>query len=139
VTPFRITRLARFLGMGERRFRREYVTRDENGETILFLKENGDCVFWNDGCTVYRERPRQCRTFPFWSESLESPSEWGKLKEFCHGIDEGRLYPLEEIRAIFKGRGTSSLSSRARASSAGAPGYRKSSSRMRSLKSKSTG
>lgn len=107
VTPFRINRLARWLGIAERRFRREFVTRDHNGESILTLKPNGDCIFWNDGCTVYPERPRQCRTFPFWGENLESPGEWTKLKEFCHGIDEGKLYPLEEIRAIFKGRGTS--------------------------------
>jgi Fe-S-cluster containining protein len=106
VTPFRLRRIAGFLGLGERALRREYVTRDENGETVLKLKENGDCVFWDEGCTIYPERPRQCRTFPFWGETLRSPAEWSKLKEFCNGVDHGRLYPLEEIRAVFKGRAT---------------------------------
>ncbi len=106
VTPFRLRRISGFLGLGERALRRRYVTRDENGETVLKLKENGDCVFWDQGCTIYPERPRQCRTFPFWGETLRSPEEWSKLKQFCHGVDQGRLYPIEEIRAVFKGRAT---------------------------------
>ena len=106
LTPFRLRRIAGFLGLGERALRRHYVTRDENGETVLKLKENGDCVFWDEGCTIYPERPRQCRTFPFWGETLRSSFDWSKLKEFCHGVDRGRLYPLEEIRAVFKGRAT---------------------------------
>ena len=106
VTPFRLRRIAGFLGLGERELRRQYVTRDENGDTVLKLKENGDCIFWDEGCTIYPARPRQCRTFPFWGETLRSEAEWSKLKEFCHGVDHGRLYPLEEIRAVFKGRAT---------------------------------
>jgi Fe-S-cluster containining protein len=106
VTPFRVRRIAAFLGIRERAFRRDYVRRDENGEAVLELKENGDCVFWENGCTIYPERPRQCRTFPFWGETLKTPFDWSKLEEFCHGVDQGRLYPLEEIRAVFKGRAT---------------------------------
>ena len=106
VTPHRLRRIAGFLGLRVRALRRDYVTGDENGETVLRLKENGDCVFWKDGCTIYPERPRQCRTFPFWGETLRSPSDWSRLSEFCHGVDRGRLYSLEEIRGVFKGRAT---------------------------------
>lgn len=106
VSPHRIQRIAGFLGMRERRFRSELLSRDEDGETVLKLKANGDCIFWQDGCTIYPERPRQCRTFPFWGENVASPDEWSKLKEFCHGVDRGRLYPLEEIRAVFHGKAT---------------------------------
>ncbi len=60
-----------FSGSSASALRRDYVRKDENGETVLKLKENGDCVFWDDGCTIYPERPRQCRTFPFWGETLE--------------------------------------------------------------------
>jgi Fe-S-cluster containining protein len=106
VSTFRIERLARHLGTSVGAFRREFLTEDENGETVLTLRENGDCVFWKDGCTVYPERPRQCRSFPFWSENLVSRGDWTKLEEFCHGVNRGRLYPVEEIRAVFKGRST---------------------------------
>lgn len=74
---------------------------------MLKLQPNGDCIFWQGGCTIYKERPRQCRTFPFWGENLGTRGEWKGLKAFCPGIGTGKLYPLEEIRAIFKGRATS--------------------------------
>jgi Fe-S-cluster containining protein len=106
VTPFRLRRIGGLLGLGERALREQYVTQDENGETVLKLKEDGDCIFWDQGCTIYPERPRQCRTFPFWGEMLASPGSWSKLREFCHGVDQGRLYRLEDIRAVFKGRAT---------------------------------
>jgi hypothetical protein len=108
VSPRQIERIARFLGLGMRAFRKRFLTKDEAGQRVLRLKPNGDCIFWEEGCTVYPARPRQCRTFPFWSENLGSPEAWEELKQFCHGIDQGRLYPLSEIRSVFHGRATGS-------------------------------
>jgi Fe-S-cluster containining protein len=101
-----VQRIAAWLGLSARRFREAYLRRDEEGEIVLVLKPNGDCVFWEEGCAIYPVRPRQCRTFPFWSETLASRESWEELKSFCHGIDEGRLYPIEEIRAVSRGRAT---------------------------------
>jgi hypothetical protein len=106
VSPRQIERIARFLELGMRAFRKRFLTKDEAGQRVLRLKPNGDCIFWEEGCTVYPARPRQCRTFPFWSENLGSPEAWEELKQFCHGIDQGRLYPLSEIRSVFHGRAT---------------------------------
>jgi Fe-S-cluster containining protein len=83
------------------------VRKDETGDSILKLRKNGDCVFWDNGCTIYPERPRQCRTFPFWAANLENRDEWTALGKLCEGINRGRHYRLPDIRAIFKGRGTS--------------------------------
>lgn len=110
VSPRQVARLERHLELTPGVFRRRFLTRDEDGETVLRLKDNGDCVFWDGGCTVYPARPRQCRTFPFWPETLESPEAWEELKAFCHGVDDGRLYPLSEIRSVLKGRATSPTS-----------------------------
>jgi Fe-S-cluster containining protein len=106
VTPLRIRRIAGFLGRSATWVRRRLVRRDEDGELVLKLRRNGDCIFWDNGCTIYPERPRQCRTFPFWGENLKNRAEWAKLGQFCPGIDKGRRYGLAEIRSIFKGRGT---------------------------------
>src|SRR5574344_288995 len=40
-----------------------------DGTTVLSLREkkNYDCIFWDNGCTVYGARPVQCSTYPFWS------------------------------------------------------------------------
>jgi len=106
-SPRQVQRIAHFLGYDVPTFRSRFMTRDEDGEPVLRLEENGDCVFWDDGCTIYAVRPRQCRTFPFWSETLQSPAAWEEQKAFCHGIDEGKLYRLDEIRAVVRGRATS--------------------------------
>jgi len=65
----------------------------------LSLKEksNFDCIFWKDGCTVYRARPLQCRTFPFWDNVVCSPEAWKTAGGACPGIDTGELYSREEI------------------------------------------
>jgi uncharacterized protein len=66
------------------------------------LKEfaNGDCVFF-DGqsrkCTVYQQRPRQCRTWPFWDSNLRTPKAWKETCEVCPGSGQGKLYNLEAI------------------------------------------
>lgn len=106
VTRHQIGRIAQWLEMPVRIFRNRYLTRDEDGEPVLTLKPNGDCIFWREGCTIYPVRPRQCRTFPFWAENLESRRAWNELTAFCHGVNEGKLYSIEEIESIFHGRAT---------------------------------
>ena len=61
---------------------------------------NGDCVFL-DGetrqCTVYDERPRQCRTWPFWKSNVRTPESWQQTCEVCPGSGHGQLVELEQI------------------------------------------
>lgn len=66
------------------------------------LKEfpNGSCVFFdedNRNCQVYTDRPRQCRTWPFWDSNLKSPESWERICEVCPGSGQGKLYQLEFI------------------------------------------
>jgi hypothetical protein len=66
------------------------------------LKEfnNGDCVFF-DGqtrrCTVYKDRPRQCRTWPFWDSNVRTPDAWAQTCAVCPGSGQGDLYTLEVV------------------------------------------
>lgn len=99
-------RIARRLDITAYAFKKRYVVKDPNGEASLKMRGNGDCIFWKDGCCIYTVRPRQCRTYPFWSENLESPEAWAEVKSTCHGAGRGKLYKLEEIRSILKGRKT---------------------------------
>ena len=53
-------------------------------------KEQGyDCIFLKDKkiCTIYEDRPRQCRTYPFWNWITDSEENWLAEKEHCEGID----------------------------------------------------
>ena len=79
-------------------------TKTAKGRRTLREKENGDCVFYDrqKGCTVYRVRPRQCRTWPFWESNLGTPEAWQQAVEICPGSGEGQLIPVEEITARLK-------------------------------------
>lgn len=68
---------------------------------VIEIKDNqqGHCIFLEeDRCSIYEERPLQCKTFPFWPENLKSQYRWKQLRFFCRGIDHGKLYTEERIR-----------------------------------------
>jgi Fe-S-cluster containining protein len=71
------------------------------GGECLSLKEksNYDCIFWNQGCTVYAARPVQCRTFPFWRSVVSAAETWEIAASGCPGIGSGPLYSREQIEA----------------------------------------
>ena len=76
---------------------RERFCRVVDGDTLLREKTNGDCIFYDRGCTVYSVRPAQCRTYPFWFKNLRSEVAWARTSAECPGIGHGRLYSKEEI------------------------------------------
>lgn len=86
------------LGMSENAFRRTY-TRREGDRRTLIEKQNNDCIFWEKdvGCTVYEQRPKQCRSWPFWDSNLKSERHWQKTVDICPGSGQGRLYTIDEI------------------------------------------
>jgi Fe-S-cluster containining protein len=59
--------------------------------------EDGRCIFYENGCVVYPERPIQCATFPFWFQNMRSPSAWEQVRLRCPGAGSGRLFSKEEI------------------------------------------
>ena len=82
-------------------FQRRYV-RSIGIRKSLVEYANGDCVFFNNQsrrCGVYDARPRQCRTWPFWSSNLASPVAWKGITRRCPGCNRGPLVSLETIQA----------------------------------------
>ena len=56
-------------------FQKRYVRLIGIRKSLIELA-NGDCVFFDNHrrcCQVYEARPRQCRTWPFWSQLIISP------------------------------------------------------------------
>ncbi len=105
VTPDEIAALAKRLDMTEDEFGRRYLRRI--GITFsLVERANHDCIFWDDekGCTVYEDRPSQCRTFPFWPEFVIDRDAWRKI-DWCPGKDKGRHYTKAEIERLAAGDG----------------------------------
>ncbi|MCL2600022.1 MAG: YkgJ family cysteine cluster protein [Treponema sp.] len=81
------------------------------GRERLSLKEkpNLDCVFWgaaasrgSGGCTVYDNRPLQCRAFPFWDLIMGSRGAWDRAGKDCPGINSGQLRSGDEIDGFLR-------------------------------------
>lgn len=90
--------LAELFGMSTRAFSKEYCIKKELDIWQLKGFEEA-CVFLkNNKCTVYKARPTQCRTWPFWPENM-SPKAWSKeVKSFCPGVGKGKTWTAEEIK-----------------------------------------
>ncbi len=95
-----VTRLAEHLKLTLDEFGQKYLRRVRN-RLSLIEKPNGDCTFWDTatGCTVYSARPEQCRTWPFWSENVETPNDWARTCQVCPGSGNGPLYTIDAIDA----------------------------------------
>lgn len=91
------------LGLGLKEFLRLYTrTVDMGTGWSLSLKElpGNDCIFWKEGCTVYKARPVQCISYPFWSSILVDKSEWEYEAKDCPGIGNGKLVAPHEIQKM---------------------------------------
>lgn len=86
----------------------EYTTieRDIFVERCLYLIEqsysinetdDGRCIFYENGCSIYPVRPLQCSTFPFWFQNMRSQSSWSEALLRCPGIGKGPLFSKEAI------------------------------------------
>jgi Fe-S-cluster containining protein len=102
-------RMATRLGLGERAFLRRFARRvDGRWSLTEHLTEHGhDCVFLDrkNGratCSVYGDRPAQCRTWPFWPENLTTRRAWETARRVtpCPGMGTGELIPVERIRVL---------------------------------------
>ena len=99
VNQAEINAMAAALGMTTDEFEKQCVRRIGVRRS---LKEhaNYDCYLLDPEtrkCRVYEQRPRQCRTWPFWKSNLKSPDAWQETCEACPGAGRGKLYSLETI------------------------------------------
>jgi hypothetical protein len=101
VNPEEIKNLAVLLNLQLHEFRKRYVRKMGDRESLIELAD-GDCIFLDSQsrrCRVYAERPRQCRSWPFWDSNLRTPGDWTATCRVCPGSGQGDVVPLAEIEA----------------------------------------
>lgn len=100
LTEHDLRAIPKFLGVPRREFVEQYCTTDE-GWVVLRMDEPA-CAFLdeNNRCKIYPVRPKQCATWPFWTENLERSVWEGQVKECCPGIGKGEVTPAEEVERI---------------------------------------
>jgi Fe-S-cluster containining protein len=103
-----IAALADRLELADAEFRAIYTRRLRDGALSLREQRNRDCVFYDrdHGCRVYEDRPRQCRSWPFWRGVVHSAERWAEEAEHCPGMNRGRLHPEGRIEATRRHDGT---------------------------------
>jgi Fe-S-cluster containining protein len=95
-----VNRIAPFLGMSVRAFRRRYVYRTTNRQRLR-VPRGSTCHFLTDqGCSIHAVKPAQCRLFPYWPEFLDDRAELRKIAEWCPGIGKGELIQIGAARQI---------------------------------------
>jgi len=96
-------RIRRFLEVSWKWFRRRYVIEYEDGSEGLRWQDDR-CVFLDrqGRCRIYSARPMQCRTYPFWSEVVDSRASWRSAAKECEGIGRGAVIPLSQVRERLK-------------------------------------
>lgn len=96
-----ITRLLTHLNLSREAFLKTY-TKQLGRQTVLLDHPGKDeCIFLKDKttCSIYKNRPKQCRLFPWWPSNLRSKAAWQNMARECEGIDhpDAPLIPLEQI------------------------------------------
>lgn len=105
VTARDIAAIGNHLGLSRDEFLEAFCETDSDGWTYLKMTPD-DCPMLGDDkrCRIYPVRPKQCATWPFWTENL-TPEAWhGPVADCCPGVGRGRLYTAAEIRRIARER-----------------------------------
>ena len=99
-----LNKLSKHFNMEVSKFKKIYCQITNN---FIHLKEviknKGNCIFLKDRkCSVYKSRPIQCRTWPFWDENMKA-KEWNlKISKFCPGIGKGKLIKEKKLLKIIE-------------------------------------
>ncbi len=83
----------------EQNFVKNYCQKTDGFIHLKELKKNnGNCIFLKDNkCTVYKLRPIQCRTWPFWPENMNTKTWNNDIAKNCPGVGKGKIKTKKEI------------------------------------------
>jgi len=88
LTEEEVEDIAEYLNMPLVQFTKKYIRIIGDRIALKELLPKYDCVFLKENkCTIYPVRPKQCKSFPFWSTLLESEEAWNEAEKYCEGIN----------------------------------------------------
>jgi len=79
-------RLADHLALSVERFLQDHTVR-AGDKVLLGVRDDGFCIFFDEGCGVHASRPDICRAWPFFRGNLLDESSWELCLEYCTGIN----------------------------------------------------
>ncbi len=58
-----------------------------DGKHTIRSREDGFCVFYEQGCGVHPARPDICRAWPFFRGNLVDRLSWEMIQDYCPGVN----------------------------------------------------
>ncbi|MGL4539356.1 MAG: YkgJ family cysteine cluster protein [Candidatus Rhabdochlamydia sp.] len=95
-----VEKIAQFLQISFEECIKKYTRKVAGRLSLLEDYHNYDCIFLKDKrCQIYSTRPKQCRNFPWWLETLKTKKNWEEEAIRCEGINHANapLISFEEI------------------------------------------
>ncbi len=91
--------MAQYLGLATSLFTKKFC--DKKGGIWKLRDFREACRFLENGnrCGVYEARPTQCRTWPFWPETMGAKSWQKEVASYCPGVGKGRVWSKAEIES----------------------------------------
>lgn len=94
-------RIAKLLGVSTSVFTRKYCEKEAG---IWKLRDfTASCRFLEGNrCGIYEARPTQCRTWPFWPETMGAKAWSREVAAYCPGVGKGRVWGRAEIERLLR-------------------------------------
>ena len=90
--------MAQLLKLSTAAFTRKYCAKTEDHYHLKDSKNSDNCIFLEGHkCKVYKARPTQCRTWPFWPEHMGAKTWKNEITKFCPGVGKGPVIPKDVI------------------------------------------
>lgn len=94
-------RIARHLKLPTATFTRKCCVKEAG---IWKLRDfTASCRFLEGkSCGIYEARPTQCRTWPFWPETMSARAWSREVAAYCPGVGKGRVWSRAEVEALLR-------------------------------------
>ena len=93
-----ILRLSKYTDLSIKDFIKLYCEKTYGFVHFKERRKNSECQFLEKKrCSIYKARPTQCRTWPFWSENMKTKIWNEEIQSFCPGIGKGKIIQQSQI------------------------------------------
>ena len=99
-----IIRFSKHFNLSLKKFKDKYCQMTDGFiHLIEKIELEGNCIFLkNKKCSVYRSRPSQCRTWPFWNENMNSKVWNQDISINCPGVGKGKIIKAKAIEKFLQ-------------------------------------
>ena len=96
-----ILRLSKFTKLKYDDFIKLYCDKTDGFTHFKEKKNSSKCIFLDKKkCSVYKARPIQCRTWPFWKENMNTKKWNNEISKLCPGINKGGKFSKKNIDKV---------------------------------------